>query len=53
MRIGVVRHEVKTSAGRSGLVGSDSFTPHAPRRMYSRMPVVGCCAWPGFFLFAF
>lgn len=35
--IGVVRHAVKTSAGRSGLCGSSSCAWHAPSAMISRI----------------
>lgn len=33
--IGVVKHEVNMSAGRSGLVGRISFAPQAPKRIKS------------------
>mmetsp|Transcript_10685 Transcript_10685/g.32117 ORF Transcript_10685/g.32117 Transcript_10685/m.32117 type:complete len:245 (+) Transcript_10685:301-1035(+) len=45
--IGVVRHDVNTSAGSSGFCGSSSFAPQAASRMHSRMgssplhPLVG------------
>ena len=35
--MGVVRHAVKTSAGRSGFCGSTSFAPQAASRMHSFM----------------
>lgn len=49
--MGVVRQEVNTSAGRSGLWGNNSLAPHAASKMQSligsaALPSIG--AWPPF-----
>lgn len=46
--IGVVRHAVKTSAGKSGFIGKVSFGPHAASCIQSRQAEdirVVCCCW--------